>query len=447
MDAGRTAPRTPTPPGKMVSRRDLKGWVAVRQRRRRPLGVAATAVSLLLLLLLLQPMSVAAAPSIKWDRSVARNLFSVVADDAGNVYATGFRVDRTSRREDSSMVLFKFGPAGQQQWKRTWNPSRAWAEGRDLAIGDDGSVYLSGVMNPDGYEGNQWFIRKYSPDGALLWRRQTPNWRTPSLVGYAGSISGIAVGAGMLVASGYDFGCCGDVGGDGWVRAYDFDGTLRWTSPFEASQPAGTNDAANAIAIGALGRVYVVGWIATGAETDVDRADHETMVQKLGPSGGVVWTHVFFDHHRRDRDGATGVSVRGDRLMVTAEAGGNFRGRPSHAWLASLTFGGGVRWTRSWGTASARAAQPSSVSIDPRGSTYVAGTARDPSNDGTNAFVRKYSRSGHPAWKVVLRDGERFMNASDVFALSDGALATGWQTTEAYSSFSASGGWLWRLRG
>ncbi len=319
----------------------------MRQPHRGPLVIAGAAASLLLILL--QPMSAAATGSITWERSVARVLSSVVADDAGNVYATGFRVDRTTRREDSSMVLYKFGAAGHQLWKRTWNPSHAWAEGLDLAIGDDGSVYLSGVMNADGFEGNQWFIRKYSPAGALLWRRQTPNWRNPSLVGHAGSISGIAVDAGMVVVSGYDFGCCGDVDRDGWVRTYDLDGNLQWTSPFEASRPAGTNDAANAIAISAIGRVYVVGWVATGAETDVDRADHETAVQKLGPSGGVVWTHVFFDHHRKDRDGATGVSVRGDRLMVTAEAGGNWRGRPSHAWLASLTFAGGVRWTRSWG--------------------------------------------------------------------------------------------------
>jgi hypothetical protein len=49
--------------------------------------------------------------------------------------------------------------------------------------------------------------------------------------------------------------------------------------------------------------------------------------------------------------------------------------------------------------------------------------------------------------ELVLDDGERFMNGDDVFALSDGALATGWQTTEPYSPFSASGGWLWKLRG
>jgi hypothetical protein len=46
------------------------------------------------------------------------------------------------------------------------------------------------------------------------------------------------------------------------------------------------------------------------------------------------------------------------------------------------------------GKTGGRAAQPASVSLDPSGSSYVAGTAHDPSNDGTNAFVRKYSRSG-----------------------------------------------------
>jgi hypothetical protein len=104
-----------------------------------------------------------------------------------------------------------------------------------------------------------------------------------------------------------------------------------------------------------------------------------------------------------------------------------------------------VRWTRSWAKKSGRAAQPSSVSLDPSGSSYVAGTEHDPSNDGTNAFVRKYSRGGRLLWGLVLGDGDRFMSGTDAFALSDGALATGWQRKRVFSL--ASGGWLWRLRG
>jgi len=61
--------------------------------------------------------------------------------------------------------------------------------------------------------------------------------------------------------------------------------------------------------------------------------------------------------------------------------------------------------------------------------------------------VRKYSEGGDLLWKLVLNDGERFMNGTDVIALSEGVLATGWQATERYSSSSASGGWLWKIRG
>jgi hypothetical protein len=133
--------------------------------------------------------------------------------------------------------------------------------------------------------------------------------------------------------------------------------------------------------------------------------------------------------------------------MLTAEAGGNWQGRSPHAWLASLTFDGGVRWTRTWGKDRDHAAQLSSVSIDPSGSTYVAGTERDPSNDGMNAVVRRYSTSGRLVWELVLDDVERFMNGSDVFALSDGALATGWESAEADGFLSPSSGRLWRVRG
>ncbi len=400
-----------------------------------------SALTLTLAIVQLTPTRAVGAPSTEWSKQIAVRLSSAAVDAAGNVYATGDRVDRSADR--TYMVLYKFGPAGALQWKRAWRPSHAWARGADLAIGDDGSLYLSGVMNMEGYEGNEWFIRKYSPAGSLLWRLETPNWRTPSEVGHAETISGIAVGAGLVAASGYSFGCCGDVDHDGWVRTYDLDGDLKWTSPFEAPHPVGTNDAANAITISGIGRVYVAGWIATAAESDADMADHEIMVQKLGPSGGVVWTHVFFDYHKKDRDGATDVSVRGEHLMVTAESGGNYRGRAPHAWLASLTFDGGVRWTRTWGTKSALAAQPSAVSVDPSGSTYVVGVQRDPSNDGTNAFVRKYSASGSLLWSIALEDAERWMTGTDVFARPDGAMVTGFESVDKY--LEPAGGWLWRL--
>lgn len=415
----------------------------------RPPRIAArtfAALTLSLALVQLHPPGAVAVPSTDWSKTVAVKLSSAAADASGNVYATGYRIDRSAHRADPYMVLYKYGSAGTLLWKRTWSPSHAWAEGLDLAIGDDGSMYLSGRVNMDGYEGNQWFIRKYSPAGALLWRHQTPNWRTPSAVGHAETISGIAVGAGMVAVSGYSFGCCGDVDHDGWVRTYDLDGNLQWTSPFEASRPAGTNDAVNAIAIGGLGRVYVAGWIATAQEgNDSDMADHEIMVQKLGPSGGVVWTRVLFDHHKQDRDGATGISVRGDRVMVAAAAGGSWiHRRPMHAWLARMTFDGRVAWTRTWGTNRDRAAQPASVSVDPSGATYVIGVERDPFDNGTNAFLRKYSTSGTLLWAIVLEDGVQFMTGDHVFALADGAYATGYESKDKWGS--ASGGRLWRLR-
>lgn len=157
-------------------------------------------------------------------------------------------------------------------------------------------------------------------------------------------------------------------------------------------------DGSQAISVGALGRVYVAGWAnLEPAMSDDQRVRRVLVVQKLGPHGGRVWTWTERIRSRHGHDRVTGVSVRGDLLMVVARLGEAvvpaYRSNGA-AWIGRLSFDGTLRWSRTWGDEAAAGAEPSEVAIGPNGLTHVNGRVRDPATDRVVAFLRAFGAGG-----------------------------------------------------
>jgi hypothetical protein len=390
----------------------------------------------------LTPVSSGAAGS-DWQRRIAFRADGVAVDDHGNVYVAA----RTSYRgqRGSVAILAAYGPSGGLRWTRRWNPSHAWTGGVDVAVGPDGSVYFTGGVGVEGYEGGSWFLARYTSGGRLLWRRTTPGWRDLRAVG----VTSVAVGAGMVVIGGYGFGCCGEANDEGFVRAYTLDGDLLWHHEVAApGRLAGNHDGVGDVAVGAKGSVFLTGWVETRARGDVSEpTDVETLVQKLSSSGSEIWSRVLWDHGKRDDDHGVGIAARGNELVVLAFPGGRWiesRGRDvGHAWLARFTFDGRVRWTRTWGTRPREAAQPESVSIGPDGTIYVVGASRDPDEARIDAFARAYAPNGRLVWDRFLGDGSSSLRATDVDVAGATFVASGYELREV---LEPSGGYVWRLK-
>jgi len=363
-------------------------------------------------------------------------LNAVAASDDGHVYVTGTRGSYTG-----PMLVRAYGPGGALRWTRSWRPKGTYTRGVDVAVGPDGTVYVLGAVAPEGFEGQSWFLRAYSPDGRLLWRRAAPDWReNPYPARFA---SGVAAGSGLVVLSGYDHGCCGDsYWHDGWVRAYDTSGDLRWVIDFESPGLRRTLDAANDVAIGALGRIYVAGWIAMGRETETTRADHEVMIQKLAPSGDVLWTRILRDRGKEDRDEAHAVAVRGNLLMVAGLAGDPEA--YDDAWLARFTVGGQIVWERSWFRGE-RYSWPRDIAIGASGATYVVGEVRDLGDRGTDLFLRRYEPRGRLGWQLLLEEDLRHLTGTGVDgAAADTLFVTGYGSDERWGDPPYTG-YLWRF--
>jgi hypothetical protein len=368
---------------------------------------------------------------------------AVAVDRDGNTYVSGTR----GEFEHSIGVLRKVDASGSVVWVRTWRPepSRAHVAGGPVALAPDGSVYMAGSVGSSHFEGGGWFLRKYRSDGTLEWARDEPGWQH----GRTGDFpTGLAVSRGLVLLAGSFEGCCGDFRiFDGWVLAFGDDGSHRWRAPFEAPGLGAFSDETDDVAAGAGGGIFVVGWAALGPESDMVAAPHELFLQRLDRAGGVVWSRVYPETAHRDQHFGADLVVHGDALTISALVDGHpvaerYGGRPGHAWLGRFTLGGDLVWSRVWGRSWTGAAQPVAVTLDASDRAFVAGTVRDPSDHGLDAFVRSYSRAGHLRWSVRLQHGQRRMEGSGA-AWGAGGISVSGEATGFQGR--ALRGYLWRF--
>lgn len=92
----------------------------------------------------------------------------IQADNAGNIYATGY-ID--AAMSGSNYLTVKYNSNGLILWQKEFNsPSNKWDISESIAIGPDYSVYITGrsgvppsPFNPD------YYTVKYTPNGTQVW--------------------------------------------------------------------------------------------------------------------------------------------------------------------------------------------------------------------------------------------------------------------------------------
>ena len=391
------------------------------------------AASLALALVMMAPTPAGAAPRPIWQRSAGNAAQAVTIDGAGRIFVTG--TIHTQGGLPGDLMVRRLTPNGQTMWTRSWRPGPHFSTaGVDVAADPAGNIYVIGRVGRTNLEGGDWFIRSYSSAGVLRWHREMPGWPKQG----ASSMNAIAVGPLMLVVAGNDFGCCGDMFEDGWVRAYDLSGAFLWKTNVEVPGVAtAANDRVQAIAIGALGESYVGGYteirpVASGSNWFIDQ---DAVVQELSADGTPIWTWRGTDPTAKDHDAVTGLSLQGDRLMAVAAMNQRHR-RPANTWVARFSFGGALLWARSG------SGQPEGVSVAPSMATYVVGTQRDRSGGGRDLFLRKYSPAGASAWKLTLGD-TKFVEGTGVATSGAAVVVSGDELDSRYGLQVT--GWLWKF--
>jgi hypothetical protein len=200
---------------------------------------------------------------------------------------------------------------------------------------------------------------------------------------------------------------------DAYVRTYDAAGTERWTRQFGTDG----DEFAFGVAAGPDGTVYIAGR-TSGAFPGLSTAgDYDAFVRAYDAQGTERWTRQF---GTAADDLAQGVAVAPDgSIIVVGYTQGSFPGLTNaggfDAFLRAYDATGTERWTRQFGTDGDEFAF--GVAAGPDGSIYVVGfTTRSFPGftllGGFDAFIRAYDAQGIERWT------RQFGTVSDEFAIA-----------------------------
>ena len=303
-------------------------------------------------------------------------LWALAVDSEGNIVATGRRPTAT---EDWNVWLVKFDPDGTLLWEEDIDAYGGTDEGSGIATDSNDNIIVTGYL--EGNAGSPlegYFLHKYDPDGTLLWEDAPAPGPTAGTWGMD-----VAVGTSDEI---YAVGTRDEGTFDGysiWLRAYDSDGTIRWTE--QVSQAVeDTDNRAAAVALGSMGEVYV------GGHEGVTNSNTVAWLSKYDEDGNADWT-VTRDGGAAGIDAYYGLAVAADGDVV-AVGRGSVPGQGFDILFDRYDTDGNEVWTTTLGGGRRRARR------DRR-----AACASSPSRRAAVARRRRRSSAAHSRGTVCRR--------------------------------------------
>ncbi len=366
-------------------------------------AISALVLTSALFVVLLPPAARAIEePSLSWVQQFGtpnRDVATGMTQDATGLYVAGCTNGSLPGQASAGWAdgfLRKYDRGGNELWTRQFG-----SPGQDCARGvssDGAGVYVAGATW-DALPGQvsagaeDGFLRKYDLQGNEAWTVQFGTTQPDEVRGVS------ATGAAVYVA-GLTFGILPGQNSTGpadpFVRVYDVNGTERWTRQF--GSPA--VDAAFAIGADASG-VYVAGVTPGTLPGQVSAGGLDGFARAYDLNGTERWTRQFGTAANDEIEGlaldATGVYVSGFTLDAFP---GYANSGYADAFVRKFDPEGNELWTRQFGTPGGDSASGIAANATV---VYVAGfTDRllsGPSSAGlTDAFVRKYDSDGSEAW-------------------------------------------------
>jgi len=238
--------------------------------------------------------------------------FAIAVDGSGNIYVTGGAGD--------DFATIKYNSAGQQQWVARYDgPANSFDTATTIAVDNSAAVYVTGIS--DAFDtGSDYATIKYNATGQREWvaRYAGPDNTSDHAYAMAVDTSGNVYVTGES-SPGYATVKYNSAGQQQWVVSYNHDGYAtaiavdssgnvyvtgatrgfgqgydyatvkynsagqeQWVARYDGPGPGYSTDQAAAIALDALGNVYVTGY-SVGSGTDVDYATIK-YVQEAAPT-------------------------------------------------------------------------------------------------------------------------------------------------------------------
>ena len=201
-------------------------------------------------------------------------LRGVTVDTAGSIYVAGYQAVTS---QGANIFVRKYDTTGDPQWTDTFDGGGTSSDVANAIIEDpDGNLLAAGYVTITG-EGRNIWVRKYSPDGNVLWTRTWDGDTSENDLAWAVAASGDGH---YYVAGSTAVGAEGD---NTWLGKLDIDGNVLWTRSHNGE--AGLGDRFRGVTADATG-VVVCGYEDHGAYP------WQSFLRKYDPDGMIEWTII-----------------------------------------------------------------------------------------------------------------------------------------------------------
>lgn len=325
---------------------------------------------------------------------------AVTSDSQGNLVVVGFTggpLFGTSQGGDDAFVVV-FDSNGNTIWSNQFGTSLG-DHAQAVAVDASGNIIVVGTTqgalpNQSSHGRLDFFVRKYSATGTILWTIQSGT----SDIDYATRVA--ADGEGAIYVAGYTYGAFDGYSPQGSEDAFlmkiTATGTVAWTRQF------GTllGELATSVGVGPDGSVYVAGF-TFGDLGGTNLGSGDIFLRSYNADGNEGWTvqfgtSLFEQPLNMALNASSGIYLAGFTL-------GGFPGQVwaggEDAFVAKIDASGTLVWIRQFGTTASDRAQ--AISLDGNGDIFVAGITGgtfpgQTSAGGTDVFLAKISMQAPP---------------------------------------------------
>lgn len=266
--------------------------------------------------------------SVSFGSSGDDHLTATATNAKGEIAVTGWTDGNLAGATNGFHQAFvaKFDKLGNQLWIRQL-AGVDHVEAYGVAIGSKGEVYITGdaTGNFDGQNSaglDDGFLTAYDKNGTKLWTRLIGT--TSYEASYAVAVKGSAVY--VTGITGGTLGATSFGGPDAWVARFDDKGNRKWLTQVGNG---GNEGGGHGIAVSSNGKdVYIVDQTSaffTGF-TDLDGNGADVYVAKLNAAKGTLtWVQQIVGDATSNFDAAQGLAIgKGGKVYVTGGTNGNF---------------------------------------------------------------------------------------------------------------------------
>jgi uncharacterized delta-60 repeat protein len=236
---------------------------------------------------------------------------AVAVDSWGSVYVTGWSEGIDTAKD---YVTIKYDSSGTRLWADRYNgPGNDYDRAVAIAVDNLDNVYVTGSSKRA--EGDlDYATIKYDPNGSRLWVKRYNG----SAGGHESAWAIDTDSLGNVYVTGWSEGA--GTGKDFATIKYDPNGIQLWAVRYD-NPDWNLDDEAQAMAIDAMGNIYV-----TGSSNEDSFTDHYTTI-KYDPNGNEIWVTGY--SYTDDEAKAIAIDSLGN-ICVTGNSNGS-NGRPDYA--------------------------------------------------------------------------------------------------------------------